>query len=51
MEYKLVNGACIPQRVHTIVVSVQHSEDISLEEMKRKLKDVLIKVGGQIVVL
>ena len=45
VEYKLVNGACIPQRVHTVVISVQHSEDISLEEMQRQLKDVLIKVG------
>ena len=44
VEYKLVNGACIPQRVHTIVISVQHSEDVSLEEMKRQLKDTLIKV-------
>ena len=43
MEYKLDGGACVPIRVHTVVISVQHSEDITLEEMRMKLKD-LIKV-------
>ena len=42
MEYKLDGGACIPIRVHTIVISVQHSEDISLEEMKAQLKEKVI---------
>ena len=39
-----MDGACIPCRVHTVVMSVQHSEDITLEEMQRQLKDVVIKV-------
>ena len=42
-------GACIPLRVHTIVISVQHSEDITLEEMRKQLKEKVIKVrGGEI---
>jgi S-adenosylmethionine synthetase len=35
------HGACIPLRVHTVVVSVQHSEKISLEELRT---DVMTKV-------
>ena len=45
VEYKKVDGACIPQRIHTVVISVQHSEDVSLEEMRRQLKDIVIKVN------
>ncbi|KAK9721232.1 S-adenosylmethionine synthetase, N-terminal domain [Popillia japonica] len=33
-EYKFDHGACIPQRVHTVVVSLQHSEKITLEELR-----------------
>lgn len=34
----------LPVRVHTIVVSVQHDEDICLDEMRDALKDKVIKV-------
>lgn len=44
MEYRIEGGACNPIRVHTIVISVQHSLDIELEEMRRQLKEILIKV-------
>jgi S-adenosylmethionine synthetase len=44
VEYKLDNGACIPIRVHTIVISVQHSDTVSLEEIRQALKEVIIKV-------
>jgi len=40
-EYYMNHGACIPQRVHTVVVSVQHSEKISLEDLRA---DVMTKV-------
>lgn len=33
----------LPVRVHTIVVSVQHDEDICLEEMRDALKEKVIK--------
>ena len=37
-------GACIPQRVHTIVISLQHSEDISLEKLRTELMFKVVKV-------
>lgn len=37
-------GACVPIRVHTVVISVQHDEDISLEEQRKQLKEEIIKV-------
>ena len=49
VEYKNIGGECIPQRVHTIVISAQHSEDISLEEMRKQLKEVVIKVSYTII--
>lgn len=42
-EYKLVGGACIPTRVHTVVVSVQHSEDVSMETIRDDLKNKIVK--------
>jgi len=42
-EYRLDNGACIPIRVHTVVVSVQHSEDIELEQMRLELMEKVVK--------
>ncbi|CAH0553852.1 unnamed protein product [Brassicogethes aeneus] len=42
-EYTFNHGACIPQRIHTIVVSVQHSEKISLEELRTEIREKVIK--------
>lgn len=44
MEYKLDNGACVPLRVHTVVMSVQHIEGMSAEAMERQLKEKIVKV-------
>ncbi|KAJ7385495.1 S-adenosylmethionine synthase isoform type-1 [Desmophyllum pertusum] len=44
VEYKFENGAAIPIRVHTIVISVQHDPEIKLEEMKKQLYEKIIKV-------
>uniref|UniRef100_H2Y523 S-adenosylmethionine synthase n=1 Tax=Ciona savignyi TaxID=51511 RepID=H2Y523_CIOSA len=41
IEHRLDHGAVIPIRVHTIVISTQHDEQISLEEMR---KEILAKV-------
>ncbi|XP_051548102.1 S-adenosylmethionine synthase-like isoform X2 [Myxocyprinus asiaticus] len=41
--YRQDRGAMLPVRVHTIVVSVQHDEDICLDEMRDALKDKVIK--------
>ncbi|XP_072881294.1 S-adenosylmethionine synthase-like [Hemitrygon akajei] len=42
VQYSQVNGMVIPTRVHTIVISVQHGEDIGLEEMRSALKEKVI---------
>lgn len=39
MEYKNDGGAVVPIRVHTIVVSAQHSEDISTEQLRKEIKE------------
>lgn len=36
-------GACIPKRVHTVVVSLQHSEKITLETLRTEVMDKVIK--------
>lgn len=36
-------GAVIPIRVHTIVISVQHDEEVSVDEMRDALKEKVIK--------
>ena len=37
-EHELRNGEVIPTRVHTVVISVQHAEEITLEEQRAQLK-------------
>jgi len=39
----LVGGACIPQRVHTVVISVQHSEKITLEDLRQEVMSKVVK--------
>lgn len=36
-------GACVPVRVHTVVVSLQHSEKISLDELRKAVMEKVIK--------
>ncbi|KAE8591332.1 hypothetical protein XENTR_v10018406 [Xenopus tropicalis] len=43
VKYIQKNGAVIPVRVHTIVISVQHDETISLSDMQEALKEHVIK--------
>jgi S-adenosylmethionine synthetase len=43
VEYKLDHGACIPIRVHTVVISTQHAENISNEELRRELTEKVVK--------
>jgi S-adenosylmethionine synthetase len=42
-EYKLVDGVPVPQRVHTIVISTQHSEDVTNEKISADLMEHVIK--------
>jgi len=43
VEYKYKNGAAIPQRVHTIVISAQHDEKVTLEQLKKELMEKVVK--------
>ncbi|XP_068578137.1 S-adenosylmethionine synthase [Cebidichthys violaceus] len=43
VHYDQKDGAVIPKRVHTVVISVQHDDFVSLEEQKRVLKEKVIK--------
>merc|ERR1712106_119047 len=38
-EHQIVGGAIVPVRVHTVVISVQHSDDISNEDMRVILRE------------
>lgn len=42
-ECHFENGACIPTRVHTVVVSVQHSEKVSLDCLREEIMEKVIK--------
>jgi len=42
--YKNVDGAMVPQRVHTVLISTQHDDGISLDQVKADLMEHVIKV-------
>uniref|UniRef100_A0A7E4UPU3 S-adenosylmethionine synthase n=1 Tax=Panagrellus redivivus TaxID=6233 RepID=A0A7E4UPU3_PANRE len=43
IEYSYENGACVPQRVHTVVISTQHSPEITLEQLREQLRTHVIE--------
>jgi S-adenosylmethionine synthetase len=43
-EYKKDGGAVVPTKVHTVVISTQHSEDITNADMEKALMEQVIKV-------
>ncbi|KAJ0424706.1 S-adenosylmethionine synthetase [Aspergillus carlsbadensis] len=43
VEYAHDNGAVKPQRVDTVVISAQHSDDVSTEELRAVIKEKIIK--------
>jgi S-adenosylmethionine synthetase len=43
IEYKHDNGAVVPIRVDTVVVSAQHSPDITTEQLRKEIKEKIIK--------
>jgi S-adenosylmethionine synthetase len=45
VEYENYNGALIPKRVHTIVISTQHSEDVTNDVIRKELLEKIIKVA------
>jgi len=42
-DYAFENGACIPLRVHTVVVSTQHSEKVTLAALREDVIEKVIK--------
>ncbi len=44
VEYKQEKGALIPQRVHTVVVSAQHAEEVTTEELRKVIMEKIVKV-------
>jgi S-adenosylmethionine synthetase len=43
VEYKKEGGAMIPIRVHTVLISTQHNEDVSNEQIHKDLMEHVIK--------
>lgn len=43
IEYAKDGGAVVPLRVDTVVVSAQHSDDISTEQIRKEIKEKIIK--------
>jgi len=43
VEYKYIKGAAIPIRVHTVVISAQHDEKVTLDQLRKQLMDKVIK--------
>jgi len=43
VEYKKEGGAVIPQRVHTVVISTQHAENVTNEEIRKGLMEQIIR--------
>jgi len=44
VEYKKEGGATIPLRVDTVVISTQHAEEISTEQLRKEILEKIIKV-------
>lgn len=42
VEYEEIDGATIPKRVHTVLISTQHAEEVSNEEIREKLRTEVI---------
>ncbi|CAF1330551.1 unnamed protein product [Adineta steineri] len=43
IEYKFEKGVCVPQRVHTVVISAQHSPQVTQEQLRDDLLNKVIK--------
>jgi S-adenosylmethionine synthetase len=43
VEYKFDHGACVPLRVHTIVISTQHSPQVTQQKLRDDLLNKVIK--------
>lgn len=44
VQYEDQGGAMVPQRVHTVVISVQHRPDIELQDIRTQLMEKVVRV-------
>lgn len=44
IEYSMDAGVCVPLRVHTVVISTQTDEVVQIEDLRRDLKEKIVKV-------
>lgn len=44
IEYEKDGGACVPKRVHTVVISTQHDEVVTNETLRKDLLEKVVKV-------
>jgi S-adenosylmethionine synthetase len=42
-EYRMIKGACIPIRVHTVVISIQHAENVTTEQVRKDLMEKVVR--------
>jgi len=43
VEYKYTKGAAIPLRVHTVVISAQHDETVTMDRLRKELMEKVVK--------
>eukprot|EP00105_Crassostrea_gigas_P016842 XP_011434387.1 PREDICTED: S-adenosylmethionine synthase [Crassostrea gigas] len=43
IEYKYDQGTCVPLRVHSVVISAQHDENVTLDQLKKDLMEKVVK--------
>jgi len=43
IEYQIVDGATVPVRVHTVVISAQHAEHVELMDMRSSILEKVVK--------
>merc|ERR1719153_660783 len=43
IEYTEDGGACVPLRIHTVVLSVQHDSDTTVDQLRRDVMEKVVK--------
>ncbi len=43
IEYEEVEGRWVPLRIDTVVVSAQHAEEISTEDLRSEIKEKIVR--------